>query len=112
MNRSLTKTCFKFFRILGNPTRLAILELLTKNPLTVKEICEQINQERSMVAHNLHLLLSCGFVSVERRGKTRVYMLNEIIMEDIFRIFKNHYEKNCPLAHAPSDCGKVKSLKI
>jgi len=92
----LSESCHLFFSTLSNPTRLAILELLRESPRNVTQLAEALNQEQSMISHNLKPLVRCKFVFVERKWKERVYSLNKITMEPIFKIFEDHAENYCP----------------
>lgn len=108
MKKGLCKTCHLFFSTLANPTRLAILELLREGPRNVTEISESLNQEQSMISHNLRPLIRCHFVTVERKWKDRVYSLNSETMESLFKIFSDHYENQCAVKE---ECAK-KGLSI
>ena len=57
MKKGLSETCYRFFVNLANPTRLAVLEQLEKQPMSVNELAEVLGQEQSMVSHNLKPLL-------------------------------------------------------
>ena len=96
MKRGLSETCYMFFSALANPTRLAILELLRDGPRNVTEISEALDQEQSMISHNLQQLDECRFVFTERIKKERFYSLNKETMEPLFKIFVFHSEKHCP----------------
>ena len=96
MKQNLSETCYQFFSTLANPTRLAILELLRNGAKNVSEISEVLNQEQSMISHNLKPLEKCRFVFSERRKKERFYSLNKETMEPLFKIFTYHVEKYCP----------------
>jgi len=96
MKQNLTQTCYHFFSTLANPTRLAILELLRDGPKNVTEISEALNQEQSMISHNLKPLERCRFVFSERRKKERFYSLNKETMEKLFKVFSYHAKKYCP----------------
>ncbi len=96
MKQNLSETCYKFFSTLANPARLAILELLRDGPRNVTEISEALNQEQSMISHNLKPLERCRFVFSERRKKERFYSLNKETMEQLFKIFSYHAKKYCP----------------
>lgn len=96
LKNNLSETCHLFFSTLSNPTRLAILELLREEPKNVTEISSILNQEQSMISHNLRPLVRCGFVSVERKWKERVYSINKETMSSLFQIINNHVEKYCP----------------
>ncbi|MGQ9680802.1 MAG: ArsR/SmtB family transcription factor [Candidatus Bathyarchaeia archaeon] len=96
MKLELTKTCYRFFSMMANPTRIAALENLRRGPMNVKQLSEALKQEQSMVSHNLRPLIRCRFVNVERRGKERVYSLNSETVEALFSIVENHSKKYCP----------------
>ena len=96
MKHDLSETCYLFFSTLANPTRLAILELLRSGSKNVTEISEALDQEQSMISHNLKPLVRCRFVFSERRKKERFYYLNKETMEQLFKIFAYHAEKYCP----------------
>jgi DNA-binding transcriptional ArsR family regulator len=85
-----------FFKVLANPTRLAILEVLRDMPRGVTEIAESLKQEQSMISHNLEPLEECRFVFSERRKKQRVYSLNKETAEPLFKLFDHHAQKYCP----------------
>ena len=96
MKQGLSETCYMFFSTLSNPTRLGILELLSNGPKNVTEISEALNQNQSMISHNLKPLERCGFIFSERRKKERLYSLNRETAERLFKIFAYHAEKYCP----------------
>ncbi len=96
MKQGLSETCYMFFSTLSNPTRLGILELLNNGPKNVTEISEALNQNQSMISHNLKPLERCGFIFSERRKKERLYSLNRETAERLFKIFAYHAEKYCP----------------
>jgi DNA-binding transcriptional ArsR family regulator len=96
MKRGLSETCYVFFKVLANPTRLAILEVLRDKPRGVTEIAESLKQEQSMISHNLEPLEKCRFVFSERRKKQRVYSLNKETAEPLFKLFDHHAQKYCP----------------
>ncbi len=95
MKRNTSKSCYQFFSTLANPTRIAILELLRNGTKSVTEISEALNQEQSMISHNLKPLERCKFIFSERKKKNRFYSLNKEVMEQLFKVFNFHAEKHC-----------------
>src|SRR5690348_12602194 len=65
----------RFFRVLGDPTRLHILQLLEERELTVNELVAAVGQPQPRVSTHLACLRHCGFVITERHGKEIVYSL-------------------------------------
>ena len=96
LKRDLTDTCYGFFSTLANPTRLAILEKLSKQDLSVTELAKVIGQEQSMTSHNLRPLERCRFVYSYRKGKSKIYSLNRETVDALFKIVENHAQKHCP----------------
>jgi DNA-binding transcriptional ArsR family regulator len=96
VKRGLSERCYAFFKVLANPTRLAILEALRKEPRSVTEIAKSLKQEQSMISHNLEPLEKCRFVFSERKEKKRIYSLNKETAEPLFELFDFHSQKYCP----------------
>jgi DNA-binding transcriptional ArsR family regulator len=96
LKRGLTKTCYKFFNNLSNPTRLAIVEKLMETPMSVNELAEQLDQEQSMISHNLKLLLNCNFIFSKRQGKKHIYSANQETIGALLSTISNHAKKFCP----------------
>ncbi|MGD8546212.1 MAG: metalloregulator ArsR/SmtB family transcription factor [Candidatus Bathyarchaeota archaeon] len=96
MKYNLSKTCHLFFSTLSTPSRLGILEALEESPRNVSQLVNSLNQEQSMISHNLKSLARCGFVFVEKKGRERVYFLNREIMEPMFKLIDKHMKKYCP----------------
>ncbi|MCP8303997.1 MAG: winged helix-turn-helix transcriptional regulator [archaeon] len=97
MKRGLSEHCHLFFSTLSNPTRLGILEQLRKGPKNVTQLSQILDQNQSMISHNLKPLVRCRFVSIEKRWKERIYSLNRETMEALFKIVDDHVENYCPL---------------
>jgi ArsR family transcriptional regulator, cadmium/lead-responsive transcriptional repressor len=63
----------KYFRGLGDPTRLRILEALTEGELSVGELVELIGAPQPKVSSHLACLRWCGFVESRREFRTVYY---------------------------------------
>jgi len=62
---------------LATPSRLQILAALRDGRRTVSEIIGVVGMEQSAVSHQLRVLRDHGVVSVERRGRERLYGLRD-----------------------------------
>ncbi len=61
----------KYFRGLGDPIRLRILELLRADgELTVGQLVERLGLAQPKVSNHLACLRWCGFVEARRQGRT------------------------------------------
>jgi DNA-binding transcriptional ArsR family regulator len=67
----------KYFRALGEPTRLRIIELLSKEELSVGEIVERLSLPQPTVSNHLACLRWCGFVANHREHRTVHYRLGD-----------------------------------
>ena len=82
------------FQALANPTRMQILHLLSeKGSMNVSQIIEELELEQTHVSHNLRCLAFCGLVTVARRGKSRIYSLNDETVLPILEIADRHLRK-------------------
>ena len=72
---SETELLAKYFRALGDPTRLRVLGLLRKGELSVGEIVERLRLPQPRVSNHLACLRWCGFVVGEREHRTVRYRL-------------------------------------
>jgi DNA-binding transcriptional ArsR family regulator len=61
----------KYFRGLGDPTRLRILDLLRdESELSVGELVERLGQPQPKVSNHLACLRWCGFIEARREHRT------------------------------------------
>ena len=65
----------RYFRVLGDPTRLRIIEALLARERSVSELVDLLGAPRSRVSNHLACLRWCRFVESERRGRTVVYRI-------------------------------------
>ncbi|MBZ0186243.1 MAG: metalloregulator ArsR/SmtB family transcription factor, partial [Candidatus Obscuribacterales bacterium] len=74
----------KFFRGLGDPTRLKIIELLLENgPMSVSEIVESLGQAQGRISSHLACLRWCDFVSGKQDGR---YVLYDVTDDRVIEI--------------------------
>jgi ArsR family transcriptional regulator, cadmium/lead-responsive transcriptional repressor len=63
----------KFFRALGDPTRLRLLEYLLHEEHTVTECVTHVGLAQGRVSSHLGCLADCGYVQVRRVGRFAYY---------------------------------------
>src|SRR5881409_2436906 len=85
----------RFFRVLGDPTRLRILELLEEGEHSVSQLVADLGQSQPRVSTHLACLRHCGFVTTARRGKEVVYRL---ALSGLDRIVDRASEAMTPIA--------------
>ncbi|BAU87680.1 ArsR/SmtB family transcription factor [Streptomyces laurentii] len=65
----------EFFRMLGHPVRIRVLELLQNGPMAVRDLLARIEVEPSALSQQLSVLRRSGIVTSTREGSTVVYTL-------------------------------------
>jgi ArsR family transcriptional regulator, arsenate/arsenite/antimonite-responsive transcriptional repressor len=65
----------EFFRMLGHPVRIRVLELLQDGPMPVRDLLAAIEVEPSGLSQHLAVLRRSGIVTSAREGSTVVYEL-------------------------------------
>lgn len=67
------KEASRIFKVLADPTRLAILLLLEGRELNVTAISDKLDMEQSAVSHQLKTLKDARLVKARREGKQMIY---------------------------------------
>ncbi|WP_371657478.1 ArsR/SmtB family transcription factor [Streptomyces sp. NBC_00280] len=65
----------EFFRMLGHPVRIRVLELLQNGPVPVRDLLSEIEIEPSNLSQQLAVLRRSGIVVSIREGSTVSYAL-------------------------------------
>jgi len=65
----------KYFRVLGDPTRLRIVELVSEGERSVGELAQLLGVPQPKVSNHLACLRWCGFVITRREQRTIYYRL-------------------------------------
>jgi DNA-binding transcriptional ArsR family regulator len=67
----------EIFKLLGDTTRVKILEVLSKRELCVCDIAAVVEMGQSAVSHQLRLLRNARLVRYRREGKMAWYSLDD-----------------------------------
>ncbi|MHB1533350.1 MAG: ArsR/SmtB family transcription factor [Acidimicrobiales bacterium] len=67
----------RFYRALGDPTRLALLEFCVGDERTGTECVAHAGLSQGRVSAHLACLVSCGLVSVRREGRFAFYLVSD-----------------------------------
>jgi DNA-binding transcriptional ArsR family regulator len=85
----------KYFRGLGEPTRLRILELLREQgELSVGDLVERLGAPQPKVSSHLACLRWCGFVSTRRRHRAVFYRVADRRVEAMIDLAQALLEDN------------------
>ena len=75
------------FRALADPTRRNILQMLSKNEMTIAEVAENFQMTRAAVKKHLTILREGDLITVRTSGRTRLNALNTDGMRRVFDWF-------------------------
>jgi len=85
----------RYFRVLGDPTRLRIIEALLERERTVSDLVELVGAPQSRVSNHLACLRWCRLVDSERRGRTVVYRVADERVSRVLTLAASLAEPNC-----------------
>jgi ArsR family transcriptional regulator len=63
----------QFFKTLGHPARIRVLEILATGPRSVSELQPDVGLEASHLSQQLAVLRKAGVVNAERHGSSMIY---------------------------------------
>ena len=76
----------RFFKGLGDPVRLRVLEFLEGGERSVGEIVEHLGLPQNRVSMHLGCLRWCGYVDTRRDGRYVFYRLTDSRVTEILRL--------------------------
>ncbi|MCW3005728.1 MAG: transcriptional regulator [Solirubrobacterales bacterium] len=76
----------EFFKSLGHPLRVRVLELLSERERTVSELLEEVEVEQPNLSQQLGILRRASLVSTRREGALVVYSLADPRMSQLLAI--------------------------
>jgi DNA-binding transcriptional ArsR family regulator len=85
----------RYFRVLGDPTRLRIIEALVDRERTVSDLVELLGAPQSRVSNHLACLRWCRLVESERRGRSVVYRVADERVSHMLELAASLAEPNC-----------------
>jgi DNA-binding transcriptional ArsR family regulator len=80
------------FRALADPTRRAIISMLSDGPRPIADIAVEFDMTRPAVAKHLAILKEGGIVVVEPRGRERINRLNPAALKTAAD-WLNHFDR-------------------
>lgn len=73
----MANTDHDVFQVIADPSRRQMLQLLTKDSLTINSLAENFEMSRPAVSKHVKILNNAGFISVKSVGRQRYCILNE-----------------------------------
>jgi ArsR family transcriptional regulator, lead/cadmium/zinc/bismuth-responsive transcriptional repressor len=81
------------FRILGDPTRVRILDTLGTGELCVNDLAGQVGISESAVSHQLRLLRTMRLVRVRRAGRLAFYAVDDDHILELLNQARTHVQE-------------------
>lgn len=74
-NRLLINMRRDVFQAIADPVRRDIIQLLSKETLTVNTVAEKFDVSRPAISKHLKILEECGIVTFDQKGRERYCMI-------------------------------------
>ena len=81
------------FKLLGDPTRVRILDALTQGERCVCDLASLVGLSESAISHQLRLLRSARLVRVRRAGRLAFYTLDDHHVVGLLHDTRKHIEE-------------------
>lgn len=99
----------KYFRVLGDRTRLAILALVADGERSVGELAQLLGEPQPKVSNHLACLRWCGFVTTRREHRTVHYRLADERVTAVIDLGRALLHDN---AEHVAACGRVEGREF
>ncbi len=103
------KALAQVFRVLGDPTRLRIWNVLQGGERNVTALCKRLKVPQPTVSHHLGILRMSGLVINRRSGKEIFYSLNSLEKDKSGRALRSLLEGAGTIRVGPVVFGLAKS---
>ena len=80
------------FRVLANPTRIHIIEVLREGELSVGAITEQLQVEPANASQHLAVLRSNGLVARRKAGNQVFYALRDPFLIEVLASMRRYFD--------------------
>lgn len=81
------------FRMLGDPTRIRILDTLGSGELCVGDLAKSVGMSESAISHQLRLLRTMRLVRVRREGRLAYYAVDDEHILELLNQVRTHVEE-------------------
>lgn len=73
----MTTQTLDAFQAIADPSRRQILQLLSKDSLTINSLAENFEMSRPAVSKHIKILCGAGFISIQNIGRERYCILRQ-----------------------------------
>jgi len=79
------------FKIIADPTRRAIIDLVSEQPININAIAENFDMSRPAVSKHIRILRKSGLVGVNQEGRDRFLYLQLNALKEV-QVWLKKYE--------------------
>jgi len=79
----------KFFKGLGDPTRMRIVEALLEKERNVSELIKRLGIPQSNISNHLACLKWCGYITSRKEGTSIYYQITDERVKRIIRLARD-----------------------
>jgi ArsR family transcriptional regulator, cadmium/lead-responsive transcriptional repressor len=94
----------RFFRVLGDPTRVRLIRALQDGERSVGELVAEVGLRQPRVSAHLACLRHCGFVEYRRQGREVIYRLS---LGNLRALIDDASEIMMPLSERLATCTRI-----
>jgi DNA-binding transcriptional ArsR family regulator len=92
MQNNMTQSTLDAFQVVADPSRRKMLQLLSKDSLTINALAENFDMSRPAVSKHVKILDAAGFISITDIGRERYCMLRQDGFNEL-REWIEYYDK-------------------
>jgi DNA-binding transcriptional ArsR family regulator len=83
---------FDAFQVIADPSRRQMLQLLSKESLTINSLAQNFDMSRPAVSKHIKIMYNAGFISITDIGRERYCTLKQDGFNEL-QDFINHFDK-------------------
>jgi DNA-binding transcriptional ArsR family regulator len=80
------------FQVIADPSRRQMMQLLSKNSMTINALAENFDMSRPAVSKHIKIMYNAGFISITDIGRERYCMLKQDGFNEL-QDFINYFDK-------------------
>src|SRR6476620_8855323 len=87
-----TKQTRDVFQVIADPSRMQMLQLLSKESMTINSLADNFDMSRPAVSKHIKIMYNAGFISITDIGRERYCTLKRDGFEEL-QAFINYFDK-------------------
>src|SRR6202140_3389675 len=88
----MTAPTFDAFQVIADPSRRQMLQLLSKDSMTINALAENFDMSRPAVSKHIKIMYNAGFISIKDIGRERYCILKQDGFDEL-QDFIDYFDK-------------------